>query len=194
MGKAFLAFLNRLLGDAGWARQRLSVFAGHQARLILPPLTIDFSIGEEGFLEETGAQSPEVTLSLPADTPLRLLSGIERVMAGASVSGNAEFATTLSEVFRHLHWDVEETLAHWIGDIPAHRLATTFNSFAGESRAMLARLLEQCVEHASREAGWLVSSEEFATFRNEVHALEAQLNRLSHRIDRFTHTTRRSPR
>lgn len=181
-----LAGLNHLLASANWARARLAAFAGRSAVIDMPPLRLALVVDATG-LFAAGAKggeyaTPDVTIRLPADTPLRLPQGLDTVMAAAHVEGNAEFATELSFVFRNLRWDAEEDLARIVGDIAAHRIVRTADRLVAWQKEAATRLAENLSEYLRHESRLLVSTDEFAAFRDEVVRLNVALAALENRI------------
>lgn len=184
---AFLAGLNHLLEGANWARARLAPFADRHAALVMPPLRLAFAIDADGrCFPAPDDDTPDVTIHLPADTPFRLLQGLDKVMAGARVEGSAEFATELSFVFRHLHWDAEEDLAKLFGDIPAHRMVAGAERFAAWHKQAATHLAENLAEYLAYENPMIVTTREFTTFRDDVAKLNADLSRLEARSKSLT--------
>ncbi|MDR0702275.1 MAG: SCP2 sterol-binding domain-containing protein [Azoarcus sp.] len=171
-----LAAFNHLLGQAGWARERLRSHAGRHASLDLAPLAVAFTIAEDGaFAASPADAAPEVTLTLPlADVLAALGGGQEAVMAKARIAGSADLADALAFVVRHLRWDIEEDLAKFVGDIAAHRLfeaprrlASAVTVAFGEESAPLTRRVE---------------NERFA---RDIQALETGLSKLEEHIGRM---------
>lgn len=179
---ALIAGLNHLLQGAGWARERLKPFAGRQASIGMPPLLLGFSVAPDGLFEPLpDSAAPDVTINLPADTPFLLPQGLDKVMAGARVEGNAEFATELSFVFRHLRWDAEEDLAHVVGDVAAHRMVQGAQRIASWHQQVAANLAGNLAEYLTYENRQLTTREEFAAFRDSLARLNADLSRLEAR-------------
>lgn len=179
---AALAALNHLLGQAGWARQRLAPFAGRQARMDMAPWRLAFTVSADGLLAASAdAAAPDVIVTLPADTPLLALQGIDKAMAGAHVEGNAEFATALSFVFKHLSWDAEEDLSRLVGDIAAHRLVAGVRTFGAWQRQAARNLTGNVAEYLVEEARLLVGQAELAAFKEENRQLAARLEGLEQR-------------
>lgn len=179
---AFLAGLNHLLDGAGWARDRLAPFAGRQARIDMPPFSAAFVVTAAGRCAAVGEETaPDVIVHLPADAPLRLLQGIDRVMAGVRVEGNAEFATELSFVFRNLRWDAEEDLSRLFGDIAAHRMVQGAGRMASWQREAALNLSANLAEYLTLENPLLVSRREFDEYREGVARLNSDLIRLEAR-------------
>lgn len=179
----FIGGLNHLLASANWARSRLAPHAGRTATIEMPPFRFVLGVDAEGlFSADTADTPPDVTIRLPADTPLKLPLGLDQVMAEAHVEGNAEFATELSFVFRNLHWDVEEDLSRVVGDIAAHRLVTTAGRIAGWQRQAGAHLAGNLAEYLRHENRLLVSGEEQAALRDAIARLHGDLAALEKRI------------
>lgn len=180
---ALLAALNHLLQGTGWACARLSPYAGRHACFDMPPFRFGFVIGAAGLCEPLAPDtSPDVTIHLPADTPLRLVQGLDRVMAGARVDGNAEFATELSFIFRNLHWDAEEDLARIFGDIAARRLVRGTVHLAASQAGASRRLAENITEYLVHEKGLLIGKAEFSSFRDDLLRLNDALARFETRF------------
>lgn len=178
----FLAGLNHLLQGANWARARLAPFAGRHAAIVVPPLLLGFAIAADGFCEAASEDaSADVIVHLPADTPFRLLQGIGKVMAGARVEGNAEFATELSFVFRNLRWDAEEDLSRIFGDIAAHRMVRAAGHLATWQKKTATNFAGNIAEYLTLENPLLVATSDFAAFRDAVTRLNADLTRLEAR-------------
>jgi ubiquinone biosynthesis protein UbiJ len=183
---AFLAGLNHLLSGANWARARLACFAGRAARIEMPPFAFAFVIDAEGLArQDEDAAATDVVIRLPADTPLLLPRGLDKIMAAASVEGNAEFATELSFVFRHLRWDAEEDLAQLVGDVAAHRIVAGAGRFIDWQNQAAQNLAANLAEYLVRENRMLIASDEFANLREDINRLGADLNRFESRLSRL---------
>lgn len=179
------AALNHLLQGAEWARLRLRPFAGQSLALELGPLSLHLTATAEGLFSSQSAAAPAVSISLPASAPLLALQDVDLVMQQARISGNAEFAETLSFVFRNLDWDVEADLAPLLGDILAHRLVSTGRSLQRHLRQASLNLAANLSEYARDEAGLLASpaqmqgfSQQLLTLRDDVARLEKRLQHL----------------
>jgi ubiquinone biosynthesis accessory factor UbiJ len=185
MSGAALAALNHLLGQAGWARQRLAPFAGRHARLAMGSWQLAFAVSVDGLL--TAAEEPatvDVVVTLPTDAPLAVFQGIEKAMAGAHVEGNAEFATALSFVFKHLSWDAEEDLSRFVGDMAAHRIVSGVRSVGAWQKEAARRLTDNVAEYLVEESPLLVRKERLAALADELRKLAEDLERLEQRVKR----------
>ncbi len=176
-----LGALNHLLGQAAWARQQLRGFAGRHARFDMPPWRLAFQIGPDGLFAPTGESEVDVTVSLPADTPLVALRGIDKAMGAAHVTGNAEFATALSFVLKNLRWDAEEDLSRLVGDIAAHRIVDASARLASWQREAARNFAENAAEYLGEESGILTSTREFSAFRAELAEFTRRLEHVEAR-------------
>lgn len=180
--RLILGALNHLLGQADWARRQLSAFAGRQARFEMPPWHLAFAVSSDGLFEAVGEGDIDVTVVLPADTPLIALQGIDRAMAGAHVTGNAEFATALSFVLKNLRWDAEEDLSRVVGDIAAHRLVGGATQLLTWQREAARNVVENLAEYLGEESALLVPTRELARFREDLADFTTRIDRLEARV------------
>ena len=177
-----LGALNHLLGQAAWARRQLKPYAGRQARFDMPPWQLAFSVTAEGLVEPAGEGDIDVTVTLPANTPLMALQGLDRAMAEAHVTGNAEFATALSFELRNLRWDAEEDLSRLVGDIAAHRIAGAAATLAAWPKTAGGKLADSLAEYLGEESGLLVTQRQLADFRTDVADVQRRLEQLEAHI------------
>jgi ubiquinone biosynthesis protein UbiJ len=179
----FLAALNHLLAGANWACARLQPFAGRQARIDMPPFAFAFEIDADGHVRPNpDPEGADVVIRLPADTPFLLPHGIAKIMAGANVEGNAEFATELSFVFRNLRWDAEEDLSKLFGDIAARRIVRGATGFLGWQKQLAENLAANVSEYLAQEQSLLVTAGEFNVHREDMVRLNAALTQLEKRL------------
>lgn len=180
---AFLAALNHLLAGANWARARLTPFAGRRARFDVPPIAFGFEVTPEGQLgPQPDSGECDVVIRLPAETPFLLPQGLDKVMAQATVEGNAEFATELSFVFRNLRWDAEEDLSKLVGDIAAHRIVQGANRFIGWQQQAATNLAANLAEYLTIEKPVLVPRDDLLALRDAIAKLDADLGRAESRL------------
>ena len=120
---AALKVVNHLLAGESWARDRLKPYIGQTVCVHIGALKLPLEISPEGYFQTGNADSPAaVSITLPADAPLRALTDRPALMASGQISGSAEFAECLGFIRRNLHWDVEADVSTLVGDIAARRL------------------------------------------------------------------------
>ena len=180
------AAINHLLGQASWAREKLVPFAGHSAQIKLPPFEAAFLIGEDGCVSAPAPDADlEVSISLPAATPLLTLQGKDAVMRAARIEGSAEFAETLGFVIRNLRWDAEEDLSRIVGDIAAHRIVTGTREFAGWQRQAAQNLAANLAEYFTEEQPLVARQTDIAEFSDDIDRLRDDVARLEKRLQRL---------
>lgn len=177
-----LGALNHLLGQAAWARRQLQTFAGRQARFDMPPWQLAFAVTADGVFEPVGEGEIDVTVTLPAATPLVALQGIERAIGGAHVTGNAEFATALSFVLKNLRWDAEEDLSRLVGDVAAHRMVAVSARLMTWQQETTRNIVENLAEYLGEESALLVPTRKLDAFRQDVADLNERLLQLDARL------------
>lgn len=180
---AALAAINHLLAGEDWARERLSPFAGRTARLEFGALALPLAISADGLFVAAGRDAPaDVTITLPADAPLRALTDRESLFTAARLVGSAQLAENLGFVFRNLRWDVEADLAQLVGDIAAHRLVAVGSRVASWQRQQAFNLAANLAEYCTEENPSIARSRDVADFCAQVANLPPELDRLAARI------------
>lgn len=183
LSSGILLGLNHLLQGAEWARLRLRPFSGQVLKIQLAPLGFSLGVTQEGlFCRAEQAAQANVSITLPGSTPLLLLQDSGLVLQQAGVSGNAEFAETLSFIFRNLSWDVEADLAPLVGDVLAHRLVQTGKALKAKLAQSSRNLAENCLEYARDEVELLVDTQKQAQRARDIGTLRDDMARLEKRI------------
>lgn len=181
-----LAAINHLLGQASWARDKLAPFAGHAAQIKMPPFEAAFLIGEDGCIGAAAADAElEVSISLPAATPLLALQGKDAVMRAARIEGSAEFAEALGFVIRNLRWDAEEDLSKLLGDIAAHRIVAGTSEFVAWQQQAARNFAENLAEYFTEEQPLIARQADIAEFSSEIDRLRDDVARLEKRLQRL---------
>ena len=187
MNRPILFALNHLLGQAAWARDRLASFAGRRVLLVCAPLRLPLVIASDGLLAaDQDGDTADVTIELPADTPLRLCQGgTSEVMKAAHITGAADLAEAVGFVLRNLRWDGEEDLSRVVGDLAAHRLTRGFRAFAAWQRETGQRLAENLAEYWVHEKPTVLGAAAFKVFTTDLAELQARLDQIEGRLSRL---------
>ena len=115
-----------------------------------------------------------------ADDRQRLLLGDE-----VSLHGDIALATRLQQIANRLDVDVEEVIAHRIGDIPAHEVMRGVRGLGNWVREAGAALLADVSEYVRYEAAMTPTREDVERFSRAVDDLRDDVERLEARIERF---------
>lgn len=181
--RAALTAINHLLAGEDWARERLAPFAGRTARFEFGALTLPLAIGADGLFVAGERDAPaDVTITLPADAPLRVLTDRASLFTAAQLSGSAQLAENLGFVFRNLRWDVEADLAPLVGDIAAHRLVAAGGQLARWQRQQAVNLAANLAEYFTEENPSIARSRDVTGFCAQVAGVADETARLEARI------------
>jgi len=182
-----LGAINHLLGQAAWAREKLAPFAGHAALIKLPPFEAAFLIGADGGISAPAPDAElEVSISLPAATPLLMLQGKDAVMRAARIEGSAEFAEALGFVIRNLRWDAEEDLSKMVGDVAAHRIVAGTRDLAAWQRQAAQNFAENLAEYFTEEQPLIARQADIAEFSAGIDRLRDDIARMEKRLQRLS--------
>ena len=180
---AALKLVNHLLAGEDWARERLVPFAGQRACLELGTLKLPLLIDRRGlFVAGDRRAAASVTITLPADAPLRALTDRLSLLSAARLSGSAELAECLGFVLRNLRWDAEADLAPLVGDIAAHRLVAGGRKFVHWHQQQAKNLALNLAEYFTEENPTIARRLDVTDFCAEVGRLSDALARLEARV------------
>ncbi|MFZ4535211.1 ubiquinone biosynthesis accessory factor UbiJ [Propionivibrio sp.] len=180
---AALGLLNHLLEGEEWALKRLKVSAGQTARLELSALSLALEITSDGLFILCDKNVPAtVTITLPADTPMRALTDRLSIFTAARISGSAELAENLGFVFRNLRWDVENDLSQLMGDIAARRLVAGGKQIAIWHQQLARNLALNLAEYFTEESQAIARHQEVSNFCKDIGSLQEEMARLEKRV------------
>lgn len=181
---AALGFVNHLLAGEAWARDRLKVFAGKTVRVEQGALSLSLAISSNGLLfAATAKQATEdVTITLPADAPLRFLTDRSSLFTAAKISGSADLAESLGFIFRNLHWDAEGDLSLLIGDIAARRLVGGSKQLVKWHLQQATNLALNVAEYFTEENPAIARTQDISNFCVDVGHLRDSMDQLEKRV------------
>lgn len=176
------AAINHLLSRQPQLCKVLLPHAGKSARIAVGTLQLDLAVANDGLVQASTQAEPHVTIRIkPADLP-QILSNIDRAFSYVSLSGDAELAKAISEVAQGLHWETEEDLAPFVGDIAAVRIAQAARATVQGVRSGGRKLVEQIAEYLLEENPSLLYRKAGEDFAAQVAALRDDVERLGKRI------------
>ena len=180
---AALKVVNHLLAGESWARDRLKPYTGQTVCVHIGALKLPLEISSEGYFQTGNADSPAaVSITLPADAPLRALTDRPALMASAQISGSAEFAECLGFIRRNLHWDVEADVSTLVGDIAARRLVAGGKQLLEWHQQQARNLALNLAEYLTEENPTIASRADVTKFCTEVSRLQTELDPLEARV------------
>lgn len=182
-----LGFVNYLLTAEPWARGRLLGFAGKIARLPFGNgAVLQVRISESGLLDEdtTGVEAT-VSIVLPNDAMIRVLTDPPSLFSAATISGSADLAETLGFVFRNLRWDIEHDLSRVTGDIAAHRILQVAKGLLQWQWRAAGNLALGMTEYLTEEEHAIARRGDVEQFCSEVDTLRDDCARVEKRLLRL---------
>jgi ubiquinone biosynthesis accessory factor UbiJ len=181
-----IAILNHLLGQSGWALQRLTRFAGRTARFDIAPFSFACTIQPDGSLRDAAhdASADAVCTIAPSLLP-RLAMQDEKALEQIETSGDPELTEEIFFLARKLRWDAAEDLSRITGDIAAERLVQLAQAARQQVRNTASSLSQALAEYWTEERPLLAKPELLKTFAQEVTALAGAVDRLEQRIQQL---------
>ncbi|MEO7402923.1 MAG: SCP2 sterol-binding domain-containing protein [Burkholderiales bacterium] len=187
-----LSAVNHLLRQDAWASERLRAFAGKTITVTIEPLaTLSLRIRADGLLERGAPDAaPDLSVTVAAAAVPILLTDQRALLSRARIDGDAAFASAVQEVAGEVRWDAEDDLARLIGDVAAHRVATTGAALASWQREAAGRAARNVAEYATEEAHIVASTQDLTRLTHAatdlaraVDALDARIAGLAARIE-----------
>jgi ubiquinone biosynthesis protein UbiJ len=180
--RPIVAVINHLLSRQTLVRDKLRAHAGKVACIETGTVQLTMAVGADGLLQSDVSNQPTVTIRIdPADV-LKVVANMDKAFSYVTISGDADFARTISEVANELHWDPEEDLAPFFGDIAAVRIAQAGRSAISQAKSRSRKLLENIAEYLLEENPTLLYRHVGEQFASDVAVIRDDVERLAKRI------------
>lgn len=188
--------LDRWVEESTAAAEAVAGLEGHSLAVHVEGLGLALVLHASGGRVVLGTGEPVAPSATLRGAPLDLLrlmpSDAEASLAGrlksssAQLSGKVEVAERFADALRLARPDLEEELARWIGDIPAHELGRiTTGAARWLSRAAESARLD-ATEYLQEETRSLPSRLEARAFGAEVERLRDDVERAAERLERLS--------
>ena len=116
--------LNHVLGSETEAMQRLARQKGQRIVLEWQNMQLKLQPTPAGLLERGHFDDFDLRLAVTETSPLDVLTALARGdKPRVRIEGDVQLAAEVNWLIDNVRWDVEEDLARWLGDAPAHTLA-----------------------------------------------------------------------
>lgn len=182
--------INHLLSQAPWAQQALRAHAGKTAHFDIGAVALRLLVTADGLVAadvaENAAQQPsDVTIALrAADLPL-IAANPERAFSYVRISGDADFANTISTLSRGLRWDAGLDLSKFFGEIAAHRLVSAADALKASVLATHKSITENVAEYFLEEQPMLVRPTAVAEQGSAINRLRDDVERFAKRLEKL---------
>lgn len=192
---ALIKTINHFIKNELWARELLKNHIGKTACIKNDLTELQMSVNADGFfyshneiaLEKNSDELADVTLYItPHAYSACLKDGFEGLQKQIKVSGDAEFASTLSKILNQIRWEPEESLAQLIGDLPAYQLNKIGKNIIKTSNHIGNNLLRSIADYMFDEKSellpQLVRTPLLDHFKDSVADLRDNVSRVEKRI------------
>ena len=181
--------LNRNLGSSPRARESCVALKGRRLKLVIRDLDLQIgfeSLGDSLRISHQAAGEFDVEvegtpinlLALAAPQPERLLK-----LGTVQVRGDVELLQRYRDLVLLLRPDLEEELAKFIGDGPAHRLAGLAKAALAFGSRGASTAVKNAAEYFAHETRDLVPRAEAEVFLSEVDRLREDVDRAAARVE-----------
>ena len=179
-------FINHLLAQESWAKNRLLPHAGKIACIDLQSMQLRLKVATNGLLEDADAKSEaQVTIYVKInDLPL-IAQNRERAFSYVKIEGDADFANTISYLSQNLRWEAEEDLSKLFGDVAAVRMVGMAKSLHQTAMETHQKIQENLAEYFLEENPMLVRPAAVQGLAAEVNKTRDDVERLIKRIEKL---------
>ncbi|MBW8189933.1 SCP2 sterol-binding domain-containing protein [Neiella marina] len=154
------------------------------------PLAIEIEVCDRLRLQTYQGQSVECRISGRFSDLQRLTTPAllpELIKSGAiTLEGDLQLASRIADELRDTHFDREEWLSQWLGDVPAHMLNTLGNKLMAWANTRRQTMTHDVEEYLQDEIKWLPASAELRQFSHQVASLDTRCQQLAQRIKALT--------
>ena len=176
-----IAVINHLLSRQPVLSEKLRAHAGEVACLDVG-IQLTLAVAADGLFQLAGNAKPNVTIRIkPADLP-QVVVDVEKAFSCVTISGDADFARTISEIANELHWDPEEDLAPFLGDIAAVRITQAARTTLSHAKSGGRKFFENMAEYLLEENPTLLYRQAGEKFASDVAVIRDDVERLAKRI------------
>jgi len=182
--------LNRLLGESTAALDLLEGLSGTSFAVHVEGLGVTAVLHAEGERLRVGTDAEGATATLRA-TPLDLVKlaragGVTDVKrTQASLSGDLQVAERYSQLLKLARPDIEDEVAKWIGDVPAHALSEVARGAGAWLARAAGALRMNTAEYLQEESRVMPAALEADAFYSDVERLRDAVERTAARLARL---------
>lgn len=190
VSQAICLVLNHLLDQQRSSKAKLQKEAGKVLSLTVSPMQFQLRVNDQGYFQ---VASPSNGVSPAADTQIAMqwadligsVSNPNAMSRKAAISGDMDFAQTVSTVINDLSWDPERDLSRIVGDAQAVWIMNTLSALGTNARDVVQRFKGNLREYVVHEKSLAPTASEFDDFRSQVGQLRDEIARLEKRLSRL---------
>ena len=182
--------LNRLVGESTAAKDLLEQLGGTSFAVHVEGLSLTAVLHAEDARLRIGTDAADATATLRA-TPIDLMklaragsvSDVKRTQA--NLSGDLAVAERYSQLLKLARPDVEDEIAKWVGDVPAHALGEVARGVGAWLTRAAGALRMNAAEYLQEESRALPAALEAEAFYSDVERLRDDVERTAARLARL---------
>lgn len=183
---ALTRFLQHLIDQNTWAKERLLPFAGKSLQCNLSFLREHLVILEDGQLAMAGeTKLPDAVIALSPSVLLRLMLQDKSAKMNVQISGDQHLAQAMAQIFANLRWDIEDDLSQVLGDVPANQMTEVAKKIGSEAKSTISNTFAMLTEYLQEENPLLAKKIHVEKFNAEVDALRTQLARAEKKFQKL---------
>ena len=180
--RPIIALINHLLSRQPMLCDKLRAHAGGVACFEVGAIPLKLAVAGDGLFQLAENAEPNVTIRIkPADL-LQMMMNMEKAFSYVTISGDADFARTISELANELHWEPEEDLAPFFGDIAAVRMTQAARNTLSQAKTGGRKFFENMAEYLLEENPTLLYRQAGEKFAADVVIIRDDVERLAKRI------------
>lgn len=177
-----IAVVNHLLARQPLVCDKLRAHAGEVACLESGVIQLKLAVAADGLFQRVENAEPTVTIRIqPADLP-QVMMNMEKAFSYVTISGDADFARTISEMANELQWEPEEDLSPFLGDIAAVRITQAARTTISHAKSGSRKFFENMAEYLLEENPTLMYRHAGDKFAADVAIIRDDVERLAKRI------------
>ena len=177
-----IAVINHLLSRQPMLCDKLRAHAGGVACLEVGAIPLKLAVAADGLFQLAENAESNVTIRIkPADLP-QVMMTMEKAFSYVTISGDADFARTISEIANELYWEPEEDLAPFFGDIAAVRITQAARATLSQAKLGSRKFFENMAEYLLEENPTLMYRQAGEKFASDVAIIRDDVERLAKRI------------
>tara|TARA_S200000501_G_C20810004_1_gene737922 strand:- start:1174 stop:1617 length:444 start_codon:yes stop_codon:yes gene_type:complete len=135
-----LNFFNVLISGQPEILEKLKNFSGRVVFFNFDSFVLKIRIRGDGLLENFEINSADVIISVKQTDILLILLNFDKLPSFVKVTGDADFAKVISEVFNDFKFDLEEQISNLTGEIFARKFVKSSTKLILEKK----RLKKKC--------------------------------------------------
>jgi ubiquinone biosynthesis protein UbiJ len=182
--------LNRLVGESTAAQDLLERLRGTSFAVHVEGLGVTAVLHAEGERLRIGTDAEAATATLRA-TPFDLMklaraggvSDVKRTQA--NFSGDLQVAERYSQLLKLARPDIEDEVAKWVGDVPAHALGEVARGAGAWLARAAGALRMNTAEYLQEESRVMPAALEADAFYSDVERLRDDVERTAARLARL---------